>query len=352
MGEANDQRTGVLAVRVEHGSSFLGAGVPIEVRDARQRVVGTGAGSWRQVLPAGLYSVESVSAEGRRLHEVVQVGPGETSEVVLGGSVDQPGGTTPPGLRPPSLARPAAHGVRLLGWELCTVLPDAEGQPDAGGWLFLPVPEPPRPPTARFGVGDQEWLLSLPLNPTTADPALSACRVQAVAAGPRTRLELTFAPGRRVTSFVDGLRRSRSFAKAGPLIAEATDLLLGKYADPAGATLGGLTLQRLGALSPLRGWAENLARGFGWIPDAGVLLAVVLLEDGVERGRGLDLLLAAARQRPMFTDGLSLALDLLRRWPGGPDDRPGERRDALEYLADLSAWADWDCVNLTTVTPR
>ncbi len=63
------------------------------------------------------------------------------------------------------------------------------------------------------------------------------------------------------------------------------------------------------------------------------------------------MLLGAAQGRPMFTDGLSLALRLLRAWPSeGGRDRADERREAMERLADLSAWADWDAINLTTVT--
>lgn len=359
MGETNARETGVLEVSVEYGSMFLGSTVPIEVRDAGQRVVGTGAGSWRHSLPPGLYSVETLNATGARLREIVQVLPGETSEVVLGAAPEPPStgatrGAVPPAPLPPWLARPTASGsaaepppqaggVQLLEVTHCTL------QPDAAGWVCLPVPNPPQVPTARFRVGDEDWLLSLPLNPTAPDPALSSCRVDILEAGPRTRLQVCFSPQRRVTSFVDGLRRSRSFEKAGPLVAEASDLLLGKYQDPAGAALGGLTLQRLGALSGLRGWTENLAHSFGWIPDAGILLASILVEDESECSRGLDLLLTASRHRPMYTDGLSLAVDLLRRW-SAEADKPGERKAAMERLADLSAWADWDSVNLTTVT--
>lgn len=363
MGEATARPTGQLEVRVEYDSGFLGTTVPIEVRDAGQRVVGTGTGRWREDLGAGLYSVSTMTADGSRRRELVEVTPGERRDVVLragpgpaaptgGGVSDEAGairGEVPPAPLPPWLAGPSVPGpsarhVRVLGASGCAVVPDAEG------WLCLPDPAPTEVPTVRFRVDAEDWLLSLPLNPTTRDPELSSCRVSVVRSGHGLRLTVTPAPGRRVTSFMDGVRRSRSAERAAPLVAEATQLLAGKYIDPAGATLGGLTLQRLGALAGLRGWAENLASGFPWIPDAAVLLAAVLAEDEAERDRAGDLLWRAARRRPLFTDGLSLALDLVRRWPVDAAGGPAERRAALEHLADLAAWADWDSVNLTTVT--
>lgn len=251
----------------------------------------------------------------------------------------------PAGEVPATAGAPSADAVQLEEALHC------EGTPDADGWVFLPLGMPPEVPTARFRVGAEEWLLSLPLNPTSQDPQLASCRVSVVQDGRGPRLAVSFAPMRRVTSFVDGMRRSRSLEKAGPMLAEATDLLLWKYEEPAGATLGGLALHRLGALQGRRDWVENLAHGFGWIPDTGVLLAAVLVGDEREHRRGLDALLTAAAHRPMFTDGLSLALDLLRGWPAELDaDDSARRRAALERLADLSAWADWDSVSLTTVT--
>ena len=78
-----------------------------------------------------------------------------------------------------------------------------------------------------------------------------------------------------------------------------------------------------------------------------ILLAALATEDRLDRGRGLDLLLEAAKQRPMFGDAFSLLLTLLRRWP----ERTGERRrrQALEDLAHHAASVDWSSVALCTV---
>ena len=52
--------------------------------------------------------------------------------------------------------------------------------------------------------------------------------------------------------------------------------------------------------------------------------------------------------RPLYTDGLSLASDLLRRWP---DTESSEARvQRLSFLSDFSCAARWDDVMLTTLT--
>jgi hypothetical protein len=59
-------------------------------------------------------------------------------------------------------------------------------------------------------------------------------------------------------------------------------------------------------------------------------------------------MLNATLNRPLYTDGLSLAMELLRRWP---DDDPGsleQRKKHLQGLAHLWANAEWDSVSLTT----
>ena len=75
--------------------------------------------------------------------------------------------------------------------------------------------------------------------------------------------------------------------------------------------------------------------------------------DDTERARGLGLLLDATEARPLYTDGMSLATDLLRRWPvaegaDGADGRAGERTERLERLAAYSCVTDWDSVALVT----
>jgi hypothetical protein len=107
-------------------------------------------------------------------------------------------------------------------------------------------------------------------------------------------------------------------------------------------------LHRFGRLHEKQDWVENLSRDFDWLPDGRILCAALLQrdDDASERDRGLDLLLNATERRPLYTDGLSLGLELLRRWPG--EERSAERRERLERLAEYSAAADWESIALTT----
>jgi len=123
---------------------------------------------------------------------------------------------------------------------------------------------------------------------------------------------------------------------------------LAKYSDPASAALGGLTLHRYGRLRERQDWIENLARDFAWIPDGRILLAALLMNDrdDHDRARGLGLLVDATESRPLYTDGMALATDLLRRWPD--PDRKDERAERLERLAAYACVTDWDSVPLVT----
>lgn len=394
------ERLGSLEIQFGSDSHYLKSSLPLEVRDAHQRVVVSGDGAWSGEVPGGIYSVNGMDSTGSRVRKLVQVVPGEPTRVILGATEGSEVRAGAPGLAEaeprfsrgflegllasrgdpepvseeretlraapypvgaeyeligpthrPSVAlgqafRPTTRGVRLLEVERCEVRGDVDG------WMFLPHTPLDAVPTARFSVGNEEWFLSLPLNPASADPALESCRLDEVETGHGPRLQLSFSPQRRVSAFVEGMRRSKNVEMAQNTLAETTQLLLSKYEDPAGATLACLALQRLGVLGERRGWVENLARDFAWIPDTQVLLASVLVAAQHDLPRALELLLAASSQRPLYTDGLSLALDLLRHWQG--DDpaasRAEDRKTALGHLGDLAAWADWDCSNLTTVT--
>lgn len=372
MTAGTDRPAGVLTVRVEDPSTFLAHTLPVEVRDAGHRLVAAGSGGWTGPVAPGLYSIVLMGPAGVRLTHLAHVGAGEETAVVLEPSprveppswpTTAPGTAGGPSAEPeeaagrPSTSRGLAEagrairpalGPRLLGTERCRVLAD-----DATGWDFVPQRPLDAVPTARFAVGDREWEMSLPLNPAGDDPRLASCRVAVVMESSPVRLQMSFSPERRVATFLEGMRRSRDFGMADAMLPKATELLFWKYQDPPGAVLGGLTLYRLGTLVDRSHWVENLARHAAWIPDGQALLAAVLVleQDPRRRRHGLDALLAATRHRPLYTDGLSLAMTLLRHWPG--DDREEERAAAIERLADLAAYADWNAVNLTTdITPR
>ncbi len=245
---------------------------------------------------------------------------------------------------PPAAPPPRGHHLgELLDTHGCTAREVDDG------WVFTPDAQVDDVPTARFRLGDPvPWVVSLALNPAErGEDELRRCRVRVrQVAGEPDRPVATFSHERRVSRLIEGVVRHHQLGSAD-MIREASELLLHKYHDPPAAALGGLTLHRLGRLHGRQDWVENLARDFPWLPDGQVLCAALLMrdDDPAERDRGLDLLLAATRQRPLYTDGLSLATDLLRRWPGDAHERARTHR--LEGLADLACTADWDAVMLT-----
>jgi hypothetical protein len=330
---------GVLQVVMEDASNFLRNNLPFVVRDAHHAVVHRGTAGSSTTLPAGLYSVAVVTADGERASQPAQIRPGKTTSLTFKSldpldepSVDAPG---------PELANPPT----LLSTRRCTA-----HVADETGWELVPADRLDAVPSAVFMVGDRRFEMSLPLNPL-GDYPLNSCRVNVETAGDRVRLRMAFATGRRVSRLVDGLARHPDLAAGTGVLEEATKLLCMKYTDPTGAALGGLTLHRLGLLQERRDWVENLAGGFPWLTDGLVLAAALSRHEPGRAGRdALDMLLTASQQRPMYTDGLSLAMELLRRWPGD-DSREGDRYDAVDRLAGYSAYADWDSVNLSVELP-
>jgi hypothetical protein len=107
----------------------------------------------------------------------------------------------------------------------------------------------------------------------------------------------------------------------------------------------------MGLLGARSSWIQNLARDFSWLPDGRALLASLLRHSPSleERRFGLNMLLEAASELPLYTDGLSLLIELLRRWPD--EDSKNVRYGMLDKLADHSAYADWDSVNLSVELP-
>jgi hypothetical protein len=350
-----------LDVTAETDSNFLRTHTPYIVRDARMAVVHEGTtGDAPVELPPGLYSVEMLAPSGAPVRSVIQLSPGETANVpTLGERVAEPVNVPapekknfpPPPPPMPPMARsdveiaeqlPTGGAAQLIATKLCTSEPVADAS-----WRFSTDQALRAVPTAAFSLGDRRIEMSLPLNPLGGSPELSGCQVSGVWEAGRQRLRMSFAPGRRLCVAMDGLLRHNTESAAADLFDGASDLLLGKYSDPPGAALGGLTLHRLGRLPERRGWIGNLSDDFGWLPDGQILHAALLMKEPEppDRTRGLDILLAATANRPLYTDGLSLALELLRRWPD--DDRVDERTERLNRLAVYSAYAEWDSINLS-----
>lgn len=179
----------------------------------------------------------------------------------------------------------------------------------------------------------------MPLAPT--NPAAARCVVEVDAKG---RAQVTLDRRRRVLGALLGMIGAGRVGPGLEVADESVELLALKYRDPVGAAFGALTLHRLGKRGSRAAWVENLARDFAWLPDGRILLAALLAAQGPrEQRRGLDLLLAcAAGPVPIFADALSLAMSLLRKWPGGA--RPAERDAARARLAPLSSRLDLDSI--------
>jgi hypothetical protein len=366
--------SGRLDVTVDSTSSFLRTNLPYVVRDAHLKVVQTGTVGGRQLeLPEGLYSVEVTGPDGVQTTSVVQVQADGTSRVDVSsdtvGSAGAPsitgGKQLPPqwGLRPIRIPdfRPDHYddlelesilGPRGFGTPRMPTLVTESGctsrQIDYASWQFLPDTPPEAVATAAFAVGPRRIEMSLAVNPQADMADLAACRVDLVEDPDGTnRLRMSFAPGRSLCVTMDGLLRSNSATIAADLLENATDLLWGKYQDPPGAALGGLILHGMGRLDERADWASNLANSFPWLPDGQILYAALLMKDPGQKKRseGLELLLSATTNRPMYTDGLSLGMELLRRWPD--EESLSIRTDRLASLARYSAYADWDSINLS-----
>jgi hypothetical protein len=292
-----------------------------------------------------LYSVEIISHLGERLSQVVSIESGEPtradfSDRPLGRRSATRRGGYPDHLRSDG---PEVGEVELVGVEGCELRSEVDGR----SWEFVPTPPLETVPTATFNLPAQRTaVVSLPLNPRGEYP-LSACTVTYELS--TRQLITTFAPERRTSTTLGGMLRTGEFITGSRVLSEASQLLFYKYQDPPGAALGGLTLHRVGRLATRAGWVSNLARSFPWLPDGAILRAALDLQDPLasREGKALDALLEAAARRPMFTDALSLAMELLRRWPPGRD---AERAARLAGLARYSAGADWDALNLTVAT--
>lgn len=339
---------GTLRVDVDTPSMFLSQSLPVEVRNSRHEVIKKDVSGQSTNLPEGLYSVHVVLPNGERMVQYAQVTEAEPTSLIFEAPTDT--------------ARDASGGGMSFAGEGAVELVRAVGcsaeQSSGLRWRFEPEKgsdgspvEPDAVPTATFAVGRVSALeLSIPINPRQRRPGEGRCHVDAVWESDRWRLRTSFDKKRRVANAVDGMERTGELVGGTAIMKQASELLLYKYQDPPGAALGGLTLHRIGQLEARTEWVENLARDFPWLRDGSILLAALLVKDEGLRPRGLDALLDATRDRPMFTDGLSLALDLLRRWPG--DARHEERQARIETLAPLAAAADWQATNLTVnVTP-
>lgn len=353
--------TGYLQVVATTSSSSLSSMWPFTVRNAQLAVIHRGRSGGELVpLEPGLYSVDAVLPEGSASSVVVDIESDTTHTIDL--AKLEPPATMPPlaarlGLsdyhrEPPTEMELAARGYqfevlhevgcRRIGGnekrEIRTALAPAKtGNVD-----------PSRVPVVTVRWVGRIMSMSVPINPRGADIMDRLCVLEVVSEAGMPRLRMTFSPERAVSRAIEGLMKHRTADEVDGDDLGASLMLYNKYSDPAGAALGALSLYAMGRIQGRGAWVENLARDFPWIPDGRIVNAaqLSLSPDAEIRQYALSMLLDACLERPMYTDGLSLGLKMLRQWPD--DIERSQRGKRVEFLGSLAANADWHSLNLTT----
>lgn len=368
--------------------SILASGppAPIEIRDPEFRLVATGAGTHE--MKPGVYLVQAKLPGRDPVSEVVTLEGGETAEVRL---------TVPAARAAPEAQRSGFLDTLTDDSVTVNVSHDAglgadeEGRPteDAAEtqetWPGTPIPtwrlrvltvrglqRAPVPSAARVEVADPSgWGFVLHVFVPTAEAAFAQILTQGqvpvcvALVGNGIAPEVTIEPieswshrSARALPADDRGRLALEFLAAGQarsgaevISAEtASGMLAGKVQDPIGAALGGYLLLRLGKLEPMRGWVENLANWFPWLPDGAVISGELAAQEG-EPDRALARFLELEeRGLPLLTEGFSLALHRLRRYARKrvlPAAANTKARDLLERLRSWSPFVDLSAPTLT-----
>jgi hypothetical protein len=110
--------------------------------------------------------------------------------------------------------------------------------------------------------------------------------------------------------------------------------------DPVAAAIRAYAILRLGQPALLRDWTARLLDEFPWLPD-GVAIHAELLARSGEHEEALELLLRLPeRGLPVFSDGLSYAIDRLAVYAGdGADLDSKQQATAAELLVTLRRFA-------------
>jgi len=351
---------GKLRIEVDSDSVFFGHSVPIEIRDSRMRLVEHAASEREFKLPIGLYQVSAILEDGQEHTELVKISQGDTTTTRIGPFEQEPLASKVLTERPTGSHRykaprftqrvetidetemePAAEGieVQLLDVQGAKMVRDTRTL-----WIFECEDAVDSVPAATVKVGDTTTVVSLPTSPGGGPtPNLCAVRVEKTTTGVRATSWIS--PERTVANALQNMLASGRLPHAAQMADEATELLRDKYSDPTGATLGALILHKVGRLNRLQSWVENLVNDFGWIPDAKILLAVMLFDDRSDLAGALELATQASQQRILYAECYSILLDLLRRWP---EEYEWELRvPSLMALTEQSSYVDWESICLT-----
>jgi hypothetical protein len=359
---------GTIQVNLESDSVFFNHNVPIEIRDSQMRLVQQSGRDRQFKLPVGLYQVSAVLEDGHKHNELVQVKADAPTQVVL---------RAPDISEAPRQAPVKARGVAQTSAmayqrprftkrsEAYLVSGDdqAPDQPaqfiEAEGasllretrsmWIFECASSLTSVASAVFQIGDRTTTISLPISPEVYTPS-GACAVRIEENRTGSHAHAWIAPQRTVANAMQNMLSSGYVVEAAGVADEAIDLLRGKYEDPTGAVLGALILHKTGRLRRWQGWVKNLAMDFDWLPDGKVMLATMLYDDPATQDEAMELAFAASKQRMLFSENLSLLLDLLRRFPG--KTYRSERTEAIKSLATMSPYIDWESICLSYYKPE
>jgi hypothetical protein len=229
-------------------------------------------------------------------------------------------------------------------------------------WGTIQPLEPPCYGVARFDVLDPDLgIIQLlqpntpPINvrvPTSHHPRYQGCRL-VVTLQPDGLLsidiELKNPMANVLLQYYEGgfFGEAASIATSPNLSAER--LLAGKMNDPIAATIAAYTLLRLGDLDRLHDWTRNLRDWFSWLPDGIPIRAEHLARLGEHERALLTLLDLPSRGLPVFSDGLSHAINRLRVYANLPLDKSpfagtelfSSGQALLKQLQRFAAFADF-----------
>jgi hypothetical protein len=140
---------------------------------------------------------------------------------------------------------------------------------------------------------------------------------------------------------------------------DAEQLLMGKFEDPIAAAVGAYSLLRFGELERLHEWTVNLQERFAWLPDGAAIRGEHLARRGNHAEALTSFLKLSDRGLPLFSDGLSYAVERLRLYLGlkegtFEEEKLHQARSLLETLHCFAACTDFrePITTFTGLTPH
>ncbi|MGH9970325.1 MAG: hypothetical protein ACREBG_21390 [Pyrinomonadaceae bacterium] len=148
-------------------------------------------------------------------------------------------------------------------------------------------------------------------------------------------------------SMVDMLLRfsNKGYQEQASLTSKALDaelMLYDKGTDPIAAAVGAYAILRFNMLESLHEWTENLRNRFQWLPDGAAIRGEHLTRRGKHKEALAAFLELSKRGLPLFSDGLTYAVDRLRLYTNLKETftEEGQLDQARTLLQRLQRFAD------------